>query len=78
MFFTEDGVPILFAKKKGDWWGDIIATDPILAEDGKTIVGFKTYQWADEAVKAGAIALYIGDAKKGKSGFAGMYLSKDK
>jgi hypothetical protein len=78
MFFTENGVPILFAKKKGDWWGDIIATDPILAEDGKTVVGFKTYKWADEAVKAGAIALYIGTSDLGYFGYVGMYLSEDK
>ena len=76
MFFTEDGVPILFATKKDDWWGDISATDPVLSEDGKTVIGFKTYTWADEAVKANTIALHIGAKKKGKSGTVGMYLSK--
>lgn len=74
MFFTENGVPILFAEKKGDWWADNVATDMILAEDGKTVVGFKTYKWADEAVKTGKIALYTGESKTGKSGYVGMYL----
>jgi hypothetical protein len=71
-------VTFYYATGVGDWWTDIIATDPILAEDGKTVVGFKTYQWADEAVKAGTIALFVGPSKKGKQGYVGLYLAKEK
>lgn len=77
MYLTKTGFGP-FADKKDEWWGDIIATDPTVGEDGKTVVGFKTYKYADEAVKAKTTALYIGKSQKGKPGFVGMYLSEDK
>ncbi|MCK9352376.1 MAG: hypothetical protein WCT49_06105 [Candidatus Paceibacterota bacterium] len=74
MFFTQTGFGP-FADKKDEWWGDIIATDPIVGEDGITVLGFKTYAYWNE-VKTPSI--YIGPPKKGKSGYVGMYLSEDK
>jgi len=74
MYTTKNGFGP-FANKKDEWWGDIVATDPIVAEDGKTVVAFKTYTYWNE-VKTPSI--YIGKSKSGKAGFVGMYLSKDK
>jgi hypothetical protein len=74
MYFTKTGYGP-FADKKDEWWGDIISTDPIVGEDGKTVVAFKTYTYWNE-VKTPSI--HIGKSKKGKPGFAGLYLSEDK
>jgi hypothetical protein len=70
-------VTFYYATKIGDWWADIIATDPIIDCLG-FVVGFETYKWADEAVKAGTIELYVSGSKNGKPGYVGLYLSQEK
>ncbi|MCX6735635.1 MAG: hypothetical protein NTZ13_00965 [Candidatus Parcubacteria bacterium] len=74
MYTTKNGFGP-FANKKDEWWGDIIESDPLVGEDGKTVVGFKTYAYWNE-VKTPSV--YIGQSKLGKVGFVGMYLSEDK
>jgi hypothetical protein len=72
-------VTFYYATKIGDWWADIIATDPIMdCLDLDYVVGFKTYKWADEAVKAEALTLVVGPSKKEKPGYVGLYLAKEK
>ena len=74
MYFTAAGFGP-FADKKGEWWADIHGSEPTVAEDGKTVVSFRTYSYWNE-VKTPSI--YVGPSKNGKPGHVGLYLSEDK